>query len=1000
MTSVKYYVSPKNRSERHKGIDIRRKATVLAVSLITIVILTSSFSFAGLSVNHSPSNSSGFQSVGSSFLPPVSTNPSANSTSLNPNPYEIYQKEPAPMGIADYGVGSYGSPYSYGTSSFLGIANVQNLTTVSGNSDSSSNSLSLQLNVNLEFTSGNALYVYWIQNVMLLNSSSNYASFVDNIWNFSSQNANVYSSAVIGNGSIAYGGSLYFYYDTASANLHGNDIFLKTHYQVKLMVNVSVSGRGYPVVNFLYNDGFGWIVYDTATFVVAKHLTSQPAFIVDGFQYEPTGYTFYDAEFVIGGPGAGNQVSLAMANADLQLEYYNNNNFQMITNAYNFGSNTAEGVNNVTVLGEFYPMNGSLFSSIATGQGSLGPIYLAYQISIVNISAPISSGVLYVNNTAYSFKNWSVNVTLGPSTGSNSKGYYLFQIYNTENSLIWSKEIHLRQGEYLPLNIKTYQVTFEENSFPKGDLWYLNLSNGESFSTTNSTIICNLPDGNYSYTSAAENSYYLTSGTFQIKDQSLVIDLQFTPVKLRTYTISFDESGLLPGTTWSVTLNGKITSSVGSSLTFLVPNGTYLYSVGNVSGFLPQPSNGNIIVDGSNISIPLIFKELFQITFSEKGLPAGTVWYVNLSSGESYSSNVTTLKFSKINGTYTYIISTGNKDYHAPGGSFTIKGSSIQEPINFALFTYVVSITETGLPADTRWYVNLSDGQSFSSVTSEISFQESNGTYSYTVTASNDIYTSTNHSGLFIIINGSPFNSNVSFVMVTYSLEFNQSGLPEGITWSVTLNGVKETSTNSKVFNESNGTYSFSVAGVSGFTSSDYSGTVTVNGAPVTKHISWSVATYILTISINGIPSGSHWSVTINGTSFMGKQVNTTLSSISDKIVLYLSNGSYSYSLLLPVGYHSKDSVGNLKVVGTPISLNIAANQPLHYYYIWLIIVISIGIISAIGGTFILLRRKKSLLSREDRFVNQKETKDDGKTDQDTSFTGEIFQKEDQPEKI
>ena len=45
------------------------------------------------------------------------------------NPYEIYKKEPAPMGIADFGIGPNGVPYSYNTTAFRGTIFLNNLTT-------------------------------------------------------------------------------------------------------------------------------------------------------------------------------------------------------------------------------------------------------------------------------------------------------------------------------------------------------------------------------------------------------------------------------------------------------------------------------------------------------------------------------------------------------------------------------------------------------------------------------------------------------------------------------------------------------------------------------------------------------------------------------------------------------------------------------------------------------------------------------------------------------
>ena len=105
---------------------------------------------------------------------------------LNPvNPYSLYRSEPAPMGIADYGIGPNNSPYAYNTTSFLGVIKIGSLSVV--NNNTSSRSLSFQLNVNLEFNNSGIPYVYWVQDVFFLNTSTNAISFIDNIWNMSSE---------------------------------------------------------------------------------------------------------------------------------------------------------------------------------------------------------------------------------------------------------------------------------------------------------------------------------------------------------------------------------------------------------------------------------------------------------------------------------------------------------------------------------------------------------------------------------------------------------------------------------------------------------------------------------------------------------------------------------------------------------------------------------------------------------------------------------------------
>ncbi|MFP3317946.1 MAG: hypothetical protein RXP98_01995 [Thermoplasmata archaeon] len=160
-----------------------------------------------------------------------------------------------------------------------------------------------------------------------------------------------------------------------------------------------------------------------------------------------------------------------------------------------------------------------------------------------------------------------------------------------------------------------------------------------------------------------------------------------------------------------------------------------------------------------------------------------------------------------------------NKSY-APSpssGTFTVSGANVNVAIKFTLVTYTITFTESGLPSGTTWYVNLSNGQSYSGTGTTITFNEPNGTYSYTIATVNKSYAPSPSSGTFTI-NGVNVNVSITFNQVTYTITFTESGLPSGTTWSVTLGGITKTSnTTTIIFNMPNGTYNYSLSYPSGF---------------------------------------------------------------------------------------------------------------------------------------------------------------------------------------
>ena len=91
------------------------------------------------------------------------------------------------------------------------------------------------------------------------------------------------------------------------------------------------------------------------------------------------------------------------------------------------------------------------------------------------------------------------------------------------------------------------------------------------------------------------------NGTSNITISEWVGDsLTLKPAKpVPQYAVTFSESGLKTGTTWSVNLGGAVNSSSTTAIGFSEPNGTYSYSIGAVSGYTASPSSGSVTVSGA-----------------------------------------------------------------------------------------------------------------------------------------------------------------------------------------------------------------------------------------------------------------------------------------------------------------------------------------------------------------------------------------------------------------
>ena len=167
-----------------------------------------------------------------------------------------------------------------------------------------------------------------------------------------------------------------------------------------------------------------------------------------------------------------------------------------------------------------------------------------------------------------------------------------------------------------------------------------------------------------------------------------------------TFVVSFSETGLVPGTSWSVTLSGITETSTTPYVNFTVPMGQYLYQVNPVSGYTGTPTGGSITEAGAPYSVPVSFVQTtYAVTLGESGLGTGTSWSATVN-GVTQSTTGTTITFYLPAGAhYTYSFNTvSGYNLPATGASGT-----------FNVTTEPVSLATTYSPTSTPSYVQTSD---------------------------------------------------------------------------------------------------------------------------------------------------------------------------------------------------------------------------------------------------------------------------------------------------
>ncbi len=326
-------------------------------------------------------------------------------------------------------------------------------------------------------------------------------------------------------------------------------------------------------------------------------------------------------------------------------------------------------INITSLKASFFYYHGSLFAAFSSSG----------YVSIYNITE--SRIILYFSEYEGSVYNFGVS-----SSGS--------------SVLLWSLVNYGNETEpLLNLNLTElgtfYEFTIDETGLPPGTAWYANLSNGmDSGPISGTSHTFQLANGSYSYTITSSDKIYSaspSSSSFTVNGVSFSIPIAFSAV---TYEVTFTESGLQSGSTWYVNLSNSMKSGsiTGSSYSFSLVNGSYFYTIATSNKiYEPSTSSGTLTVNGASVSESVTFsKVVYEVTFTESGLPSGVAWYVNGSGVHGTKLSPASITFSLTNGTYTFTV-TNLSYYYTTTGYFSvvINGKNVTEMVDYYHWAYI-----------------------------------------------------------------------------------------------------------------------------------------------------------------------------------------------------------------------------------------------------------------------------------------------------------------------
>lgn len=576
----------------------------------------------------------------------------------------------------------------------------------------------------------------------------------------------------------------------------------------------------------------------------------------------------------------------------------------------------------------FIPASSRAFglNTTQTGEDALNQNWIqtgnnAWTMGIQNGSH--EQGILsYVAGTNVTFEEqglpagtaWYVNLSNGESLRSNSTSVTVQLLQGTYSYTVSTADRSYRNttgsGQFtvgasnlsILINFTSvkFNAGFTESGLPSGSLWYLNITGMQSMHTTNTSMYTQLVNGTYSYSVSTTDKVYranVSAGTFTVSGSAFSLLIGFGEV---TFKVQFSETGLPSRTTWYVNVTGtsNFTQDLsGTSATLYANfiNGSYNYTIASMANsYYPQSKSGTFSISGSSSTISVPFEAVtYNVTLKETGFSTPD-WAINISRNSqnwNYTSLSNATSLNLVNGTYSYVLYSMNSSFKPLNrtGTFRVNGSPLSIELRFEEL-YSATFSEKGLPSGTDWSLMVTSNSGFYEGLQGIGpyiLEVPNGTYSFTARSGNNLYRPENATGQ-MIISASSFGHVFTFVPVTYTVSFQESGLSRGTLWKVDLTGSNTLSSDTSTISVKleNGSYNYTILNTSNYyVSGSVGGILSVHGSNDVIQISYVHYSYI-----TGLITPKNATLTVNG---------KTVSTASGSFNLTVTNGTYRVKVSL-----------------------------------------------------------------------------------------------------
>lgn len=361
------------------------------------------------------------------------------------------------------------------------------------------------------------------------------------------------------------------------------------------------------------------------------------------------------------------------------------------------------------------------------------PAGAQYNVTLTNATKTVWSGLTAAGSTAtITAKLYNGTYVLGASAVMGSGHKYSGLVWSPPTSTIIGVSGGTISGTTALTFYEEFLLNFTESGLPSGTLWSV-LVNGNTYTSTKSYLNLNEANGSYSFSIFAVNGYSPspTSGTVSVSGGNVSVPISYSSGQ-KQYAVSFVESGLPSGTSWSVNAGGTLTTSNTNTVSFSLSNGSYSFKVfASNSHFYPIPKSGYVTVSGKTLQQNITFNYGYLVNFTATHLAKFVSWSVTYN-GSTNTSTLGYITFMIRNGSYQFSVSIASNWKASPvSGYLNVSGAAASEAINFTELFYKISFIESGLPSGSVFTLTINN-LLYQSTNGTITLTEHNGTFAFT----------------------------------------------------------------------------------------------------------------------------------------------------------------------------------------------------------------------------------------------------------------------------